>query len=88
MFTEAVEFFRKLFSHLRIRRVVMDALELLWIFDEIKELPFVGSRKVENFVSLGSDSKVLRDVVLSFFVVRIVERFTPVRRSAFENGCN
>ena len=88
MFTEAVEFFRKLFSHLRIRRVVMDALELLWIFDEIKKLPFVGSRKVENFVSLGSDSKVLRDVVLSFFVVRIVERFTPVRRSAFENGCN
>ena len=88
MFTEAVEFFRKLFSHLRIRRVVMDALELLWIFDDIKKLPFVGSRKVENFVSLGSDSKVLRDVVLSFFVVRIVERFTPVRRSAFENGCN
>ena len=86
MFTEAVEFFRKLFSHLGIRRVVMDALEFLWIFDEIKELPFVGSRKVEKFVSLGSDSKVLGDVMLSFFVVRIVERFTPVRRSAFENG--
>ena len=88
MSTEAVKFFGKLFPHLGVRRVVMDALEFLWIFDEIKELPFVGSRKVENFVSLGSDSKVLRDVVLSFFVVRIVERFTPVRRSAFENGCN
>ena len=64
----------------------MDALEFLWIFDEIKELPFVGSRKVEKFVSLGSDSKVLGDVVLSFFVVRIVERFAPVPRSALRTG--
>ena len=64
----------------------MDAFKFLWVFNQIKELPFVGFGKVEKFVFFGANSEVLRNVVLSFFVVGIVERFSPVLRSAFEMG--
>ncbi len=62
----------------------VDALHFIRVFYQIIEVPFITFGKVDQFVGVGPDTKVLWNRMFAEFVVGVVQRVSPSLRPLFE----
>lgn len=79
-----MEFCRQFLEDIVVLRIRVTALHFMRVTFQVKQVPFVREREVDQLVLLGSHAKVLGDVVFAAFVVGVVQRFPPLIIVPFE----
>ena len=51
----------------------MNALHFLWIFSQIIEIPVLALGKINQFVGVGADAKVLGNCVFAKFIIGVIK---------------